>query len=86
MNDEPTDDPLPDDIQTSLATQVDIDTLAAERANALGRPVIVATFASSGRAVVYDLHGTELDEMRAVKVADGVRVTPSLPERRADVL
>jgi hypothetical protein len=31
MSDTPTDDPLPGDIQTSLATQVELDALAFER-------------------------------------------------------
>jgi hypothetical protein len=84
-DDDPNSEPLPDDIQTSLATQVELDTLAIERAKALGRPVIVASFASSGKATVYDLQGLSLDELRPVKVADNVRVTPSPPERRDDV-
>jgi len=46
--------------------------------------VIVATFASSGTATVFDCHGLALDELQPVEVADDVRVTPSPPERRDD--
>jgi hypothetical protein len=60
------------------------DTLAIERTKAIGYPVIVATFASSGTATVFDCHGLALDELQPVEVADDVRVTPSPPERRDD--
>lgn len=71
-DDGPTDDPLPDDIETTLAEQVAIDDLALSRAQALGRPVIVASFAGTGKATVFDLHGLALDELRPVKVARDV--------------
>ena len=79
------DGPLdPDEVSTSLQTQVDLDELAFSRAAAIGYPVIVASFASSGRATVFDCHGLAGGELRPVRVAAGVRVTPSPPERPGD--
>ena len=37
--------------------------------------MIVASFHDSNRATVFDLHGVELDELRAVEVARDVRLT-----------
>lgn len=82
IDDEPTDEPLdPDEVDTTLAEQAAIDTLAMERAEALGRPVIVASFAGTGKATVFDLHGLELDELRPIEVARDVTITASPPER-----
>lgn len=67
------DSPLdPDEVDTTLAEQDAIDSLAMERAEALGRPVIVASFAGTGKATVFDLHGLELDELHLVEVARDV--------------
>jgi hypothetical protein len=66
---------------TSPATQRDLDELAFRRAAALGRPVLVVGFASSGRTRVLDLElpdGAPLAEGAFVEVAD-VDVHPSPP-------
>ena len=58
IDDEPTGDPLdPDEVETTLAEQYEIDRLAFERAQALGRPVLVASFHGTGKVTVYDPHG-----------------------------
>jgi hypothetical protein len=70
-----------DDELTSEQTMSELDELALRRAASLGRPVLVAGFASSGRARVFDLelpNGAPLDEGEFVPVAD-VTVTRSPP-------
>jgi hypothetical protein len=62
---------------TSPETQADLDEVAIRRSEALGRPVAVAGFVSSGRAMVLDYEGpAELCEGELVPVAS-VAVEPS---------
>ena len=69
---------------TSEATMRELEELAQRRALALGRPVVVAGFASSGRARVLDYEGPqELGEGELVDVAE-VAMHPSPPGRPPD--
>ena len=66
---------------TSPTTMSDLEEVALRRAAALGRPVIVAGFASSGKATVFDYEGPpELDEGELVE-AGVVSTWPSRPPR-----
>jgi hypothetical protein len=70
---------------TSPATMSDLEELALSRASALGKPVVVAAFASSGSAVVLDLDlpdgCTSIEEGELVEAARDVRIWPSRPPR-----
>jgi hypothetical protein len=67
---------------TSEQTMADLEEVALRRAAALGQPVVVAGFSSSGRAKVLDYEGPlELHEGELVDAGD-VTVWPSPPPRR----
>jgi hypothetical protein len=69
--------------QTSEQTMVELEEVALRRAAALGRPVVVAAFASSGKATVFDLDvpdGAPMIEGELVE-AGLVPVWPSRPPR-----
>jgi hypothetical protein len=64
---------------TSPETMSELEEVAQRRAASLGRPVVVAGFASSGRALVLDYDGPEqLDEGELV-AAGRVAITPTRP-------
>ena len=68
---------------TSPATMADLEEVALRRAAATGKPVIVAGFASSGKATVFDVDlpdGAPLVEA-GLDVAGVVPTWPSRPPR-----
>jgi hypothetical protein len=64
---------------TSPETQAELDELACSRADAMGKPVVVAGFSESGRAMVSDV---EFRDGRPELVPVGtVPITPSRPPK-----
>jgi hypothetical protein len=63
-----------DERETSEETQAELDEIACRRADALGRGVVVAGFAGSGRAQIFDVELRE-GELELVPVAS-VPITP----------
>jgi len=57
MSDTPTDDPLPGDIQTSLATQVELDALAFERVQQFRGGAGGGSFRASPTRTAHLTHG-----------------------------
>jgi hypothetical protein len=66
-----------DERETSPDEQEQLDEIACARADALGTGVVVAGFAGSGRAQVFDVELRE-GELELVPVAS-VPITPSSP-------
>jgi hypothetical protein len=63
---------------TDGGTLAELEEVALGRARALGRPVVVAGFAASGSARVYDVHGDDLAKATLVDLG-AVPIEPSRP-------